>query len=199
MSVGFPYFLSPDRREMESLFGKSLWVAVLGAGLIVVGLLALLFPTIASVETATVFGILLLVGGALQVGTAFWAKGWGGFFVNLVVGLFYVFVGCVFIDRPLIAAVELTLVLAVFLIGIGLFRFIFAAGQRYSGWGWGLLNGVVTLLLGILIWRHWPGDGPWVIGTLVGIELLFSGWSLVMLGLAVRSVSKPSGAVTAAS
>jgi uncharacterized membrane protein HdeD (DUF308 family) len=199
MSVGFPYFLSADRREMESLFGKSLWVALLGGGLIVVGLLALLFPTIATVDTAIVFGVLLIIGGALQVGTALWAKGWGGVFLNLIVGLLYVFVGLVFIDRPLMAAGELTLVLAIFLFGTGLFRFISAAGTRYSGWGWGLLNGLVTMLLGILIWRHWPGDGLWVIGTLVGIELIFSGWSLLMLGLAVRSLTKPTGTAPAAS
>jgi uncharacterized membrane protein HdeD (DUF308 family) len=199
MSMGFPYFASADRREMEALFGKSLWVAVLGGALIVIGVAALVFPAMATVESAMVFGVLLLVGGALQVCTAIWVKGWGGMFVNMIVGLLYMFVGLLFVDRPLMAAAELTLVLAVFLFGTGLFRFIVAAGQRYAGWGWGLLNGVVTLLLGVLIWRHWPGDGLWVIGTLVGIELLFSGWSLVMLGLAVRSVARPTSAATAAS
>jgi uncharacterized membrane protein HdeD (DUF308 family) len=55
-----------------------------------------------------------------------------------------------------------------------------------------MLNGAITLLLGVLIWRSWPGDGLWVIGILVGIELVFSGWSLVMLGLAARALAKPA-------
>jgi uncharacterized membrane protein HdeD (DUF308 family) len=198
MSIGFPYFPAADRRDLESLSRRSIWVAILGGGLIVVGLLAVLFPAVATVESAMVFGMLLVVGGALQVGAASFTKGWGGVLVNLVVGLLYMFAGLVFIDRPLMAAAELTLVLALFLFGTGLFRFISAAGQRYTGWGWGLLNGVITLLLAVLIWRHWPGDGVWVIGTLVGIELLFGGWSLVMLGLAVRSGAKPIHTASAA-
>jgi uncharacterized membrane protein HdeD (DUF308 family) len=190
MSIGFPYFPAADAREMESLHGKSPWVIVLGAGLVLVGVLALSFPFIATVDTAIVFGVLLFIASALQLSTAVWASGWGGFFVNVLVGLFYLFLGVVFIDRPVMAATELTLVLAVFMVAAGLIRLVAALSLRFSGWGWSLLNGAITLLLGVLIWRHWPGDGPWVIGILVGIELVFSGWSLVMLGLAVRAPTK---------
>jgi uncharacterized membrane protein HdeD (DUF308 family) len=189
MSPGFPYFVA-DGREMELLRGKSLWVSILGGLLILLGLLALAYPVLATVETAIVFGGLLLVSGVLQVSTAAWARGWGGLFLNVLVGLLYAFVGMVLIDRPQLAATELTLLLAVFLVAAGLVRVVAALLHRFSGWGWVLLNGAVSLRLGVLIWRHWPGDGLWVIGTLVGIELLFSGWSLVMLGLAVRASEK---------
>jgi uncharacterized membrane protein HdeD (DUF308 family) len=177
---------------MEFLRGKSLWAIALGGALVLVGVLALAYPAITTVETAVVFGVLLLIGGALQMGVAVWVRGWGGFFLNVLVGLLYSFVGLVLIDRPALAAVELTLLLAVFMVAAGLFRVVAALSLRFSGWGWALINGGITLLLGVLIWRHWPGDGLWVIGTLVGIELLFSGWSLVMLGLAGRSLAKPA-------
>jgi uncharacterized membrane protein HdeD (DUF308 family) len=190
-SFGFPWFPAADVREMESLRGKSLLVIVLGGGLVLLGVLALGFPAVASIETAVVFGVLLLIAGALQMGAAIWAREWGGFFVNVLVGLFDLFVGLVFIDRPVMAATELTLVLAVFLVAAGLIRLVAAPSLRFSGWGWSMLNGAITLLLGVLIWRSWPGDGLWVIGLLVGIELVFSGWSLVMLGLAARALAKP--------
>jgi uncharacterized membrane protein HdeD (DUF308 family) len=190
MSLGLPYFVSADTRELELLRGKWLWVSILGGLLILIGLLALAYPGLATVETAIVFGGILIVSGVLQVSTAAWARGWGGLFLNVLVGLLYAFVGMVLIDRPLLAAKELTLLLAVFLVAAGLVRVVAALVHRFSGWGWVLLNGAVTLVLGVLVWRHWPGDGLWVIGTLVGIELLFSGWSLVMLGLAVRATAK---------
>jgi uncharacterized membrane protein HdeD (DUF308 family) len=190
MSAGFPYFHSSDAREMEALRGKSLWAIVLGCVLIVVGVLAISFPVLATVETTIVFGVLLLVGGIVQMATAFWTRGWGGFFLHLLLGLLYLFVGVVLVQNPLLSAIEWTLVLAVFFVAGGLFRLVVALSLRFSGWGWSVLNGVITLLLGVLIWRGWPGSGLWVIGTLIGIELLLSGWSLVMLGLAVRSVSK---------
>jgi len=190
MSIGFPYFPAADAREMESLSGKALLVSILGAGLVIVGVLALSFPALATVESAVVFGILLITGGVLQLGGAVCARGWGGMLTTVLGGLLCMFMGVVLIDRPVMAAAELTLVLAIFMVASGLVRLVGALILRFSGWGWTLLNGVVTSLLGVLIWRHWPGDGLWVIGILVGIELIFSGWSLVMLGLAVRSLAK---------
>jgi uncharacterized membrane protein HdeD (DUF308 family) len=190
MSTGFPYFHSSDAREMERLRGKSLWAIVLGGALIVVGVLALCYPVIASVETTIVFGAFLLVGGIVQVATAAWARGWGGFFLYLLMGLLYLFVGAALLENPLAGTLAWTLLLAVFFVAGGLVRTVYALSHRFSGWGWLLLNGVVTLLLGVLIWRGLPGSGLWVIGTLVGIELLFNGWALVMLGLAVRSAAK---------
>jgi len=62
--------------------------------------------------------------------------------------------------------------------------------DRFEGWGWSLLSGIISLLLGLAIWRQWPLSGLWVIGLFVGIEMLFSGLSWLMLGLAVRSPAK---------
>jgi uncharacterized membrane protein HdeD (DUF308 family) len=192
MSIGFPYFPAADAREMQVLSSKSLWVSILGAVLVLVGVLALSFPAMATVDSAVVFGILLITGGLLQLAGAVCAKGWGGILTTVLGGLLCLFMGVLFIDRPRMAATELTLVLAIFMVAAGLVRLVGALILRFSGWGWALLNGAITFVLGVLIWRHWPGDGLWVIGILVGIELIFSGWSLVMLGLAVRSLAKPA-------
>jgi uncharacterized membrane protein HdeD (DUF308 family) len=190
MANEFPYFFSADPHEVEALRGKGIWILVLGCALIVIGLLALGYPGLATLESAIFFGFLLLVGGVLQIIGAFWARGWGGFFMSLLVGLLYLFVGEILVEHPLPAAVGWTLVLAVFFVAGGLVRLITALSLRFTGWGWAALSGAVTLILGLLIWRQWPGSGLWVIGTLIGIELLFNGWALVMLGLALRSLPK---------
>jgi uncharacterized membrane protein HdeD (DUF308 family) len=88
----------------------------------------------------------------------------------------------------------LTLFLAISLLVGGTMRLIFGLVQDFAGRGWVLLNGLITLLLGVAIWRQWPESSNWVIGLFVGIDLIFSGWSWVMLGLLVKSA--PTGAPT---
>jgi uncharacterized membrane protein HdeD (DUF308 family) len=80
---------------------------------------------------------------------------------------------------------------AAFLVG-GLLRIIIALTHRFRNWGWVLANGVVTFLLGLMIWQRWPEASERVIGLVVGIELIFAGWSWVALALAVRSLPKPT-------
>jgi uncharacterized membrane protein HdeD (DUF308 family) len=75
----------------------------------------------------------------------------------------------------------------------GLFRIILALSERFQGRWWVLVNGIVTLVLGILIWREWPESALWVIGLFVGIDMLFAGWSWVMLAMAVHSMPGQSG------
>jgi serine/threonine protein kinase/uncharacterized membrane protein HdeD (DUF308 family) len=188
MSTGFPYFLAPDGRDLDELRGKAIWAIVFGALLVVLGLLAIGHPVVTTVTTAWFAGLLLLIGGVVEAASGLWARRWGGFFLHLLVGLLYIFVGAVLVERPLLSAVEYTLLLAVFFVASGLYRAVTALGQRFSGWGWSAFNGVVTFVLGVLIWRGWPDTGLWVVGTFVGIELVLSGWTWVMLGLAVRSV-----------
>jgi uncharacterized membrane protein HdeD (DUF308 family) len=191
MASPFPYFPSPDSRDLESLRGSSIWAIVLGCVLIVGGIVALSYPVAATELTMTFFGVVLLIGGVVQGAGAVWARSWGGFFLHLVIGLLYLFVGLVLVDRPLLSAVEWTLLLAIFFVAAGVFRMVAALALRFSGWGWALLNGAIAFVLGLLVWRNWPGAGLWVVGLFVGIDLLFSGWSWVMLGLAVRSIARP--------
>jgi uncharacterized membrane protein HdeD (DUF308 family) len=91
------------------------------------------------------------------------------------------------VERPLRAAEALTLMLAVaFLVG-GVVRLVYALMENFSGRGWVIVSGLINVLLGVLIWRQWPESSYWVIGMFIGIDLIFNGWSWVMLGMIVKS------------
>jgi uncharacterized membrane protein HdeD (DUF308 family) len=163
------------------------WFLILGICLMVVGVLAMGAPLLTSLATVGILGGLLLAGGVVQIVNAFMARSWGGFFGHLLAAILHVIVGVLFIERPLRAAEALTLMLAVaFLVG-GLFRVIVAFQGNFSGNLWVLLNGVITFALGVAIWRRWPEASYWVIGLFVGIDLIFNGWTWVMLALVVKS------------
>jgi uncharacterized membrane protein HdeD (DUF308 family) len=134
------------------------------------------------------FGILLLVGAGVQVVTALWARKWRGFFLHLLTGILYLVAGVFLIENPVEAALGLTLMIAAYLMVGGIFRIVLALVDRFHSWGWVLLSGFISLCLGVSIWRQWPLSGLWVIGLFVGIEMLFSGLSWVMLGMTLRSV-----------
>ena len=168
------------------------WFLVLGILVIVAGMIAIALPFLATLTSVLIFGFLLLAGGFVEIVNAFLAHSWRGFFLHLLAGLLHIVVGLLMIDRPLLAAEVLTLILAVaFLVG-GTVRIIIALVDRFPDWGWVLLNGIITLLLGIMIWKQWPESSIWVIGLFVGIDLIFSGWTWVTLGLLVKSLSPQS-------
>jgi uncharacterized membrane protein HdeD (DUF308 family) len=90
------------------------------------------------------------------------------------------------------------LILAIFLIFAGIFRIVFALAERFTGWGWVLLNGAVTLLLGLLVYKQWPASGLWVIGLFIGIEMIFNGWAWVMLSFSLKpDTNKPNAGAIA--
>jgi uncharacterized membrane protein HdeD (DUF308 family) len=194
MSTAFPFFLSAAREDLQELRRNWGWFVALGVALVIIGTVAICYPFLASVAAMEVFGFLLLIGAGVQVASGIWARRWSGFFLHLLGGLLYLFVGLVLVERPGLGLAIYTLLLAVFFVASGLFRIVFALSQRFSGWGWTLLAGVVSLLLGIIIWRQFPLSALWVIGTFIGIDLIFAGWSWVMLGAGLRNL--PAAPVT---
>ncbi len=110
----------------------------------------------------------------------------------ILIGVLYIVVGCMIMDEPIINMVLITKFIAIFLVVAGAFRIISALVMRFQDWGWALLNGGITLLLGIIIHRQLPEAALWVIGLFIGIELLFNGWAWVMLGLGLRALAKRS-------
>ena len=171
---------------LEALGDNWGWFLALGIILMVVGTLAIGSSLIATLATVVAFGTLLLVAGAVQFVGAFCCRKWNGFFTELLTGVFYLAVGLLMVSNPLRAAAALTLMVAAFLLVGGILRVVVAVNDRFEGWGWVLLSGLVTALLGILIWRQWPWSGLWVIGLFVGIEMIFCGWKWVMLAMAAR-------------
>jgi uncharacterized membrane protein HdeD (DUF308 family) len=154
-----------------------------------VGGFAIAAPLIATFATVYTLGILLMAGGVVQIVNAFLSRTWGGFFLHVLIAVLHLILGELMIEHPILAGEGITLVLALaFMIG-GLARILFTLTHRFSGSSWVLLNGVITLLLGTMIWRQWPESSLWVIGLFVGIDLIFCGWSWVMLGALVKGVT----------
>jgi len=137
----------------------------------------------------------MTLAGLMQALHAFTCKEWGGFFVDLLTGLLYLVVGFMIIAHPAATAVALTLLIAFFLILGGMFRVAVALMIRFHNWGWLLLHGLVNLMLGIMIWQQWPLSGELVIGVFVGIDMIFNGWSLIMLALAAKNLPSPPSSV----
>jgi uncharacterized membrane protein HdeD (DUF308 family) len=171
------------------------WFLALGIGQIILGTIAVGESRLMTVFSVKILGWLLIIGGVMSVIHSFMERGWGGFIVDLLTGLLYAIVGFMLVSNPVESAVSLTLVIAMFLFIGGIFRIVEGLVGNFPHRMWVLLNGVVTLALGIMIWRQWPLSGLWVIGLFVGIEMIFYGWSLVMLALAGRSM--PRAAATA--
>lgn len=178
--------------ELEALRKSWLWLFAMGVAMVVLGTVGISWACLATITVAAtwLFGFLLLAGGITEIIHSFWAGRWGGMLLHLLVGVLYTVVGFMIIDQPEESAIDLTLVIALFLIVGGIFRIIFSLSERFAGWGWVLLNGVVSLLLGMLIYKQWPASGLWVIGLFIGIELIFNGWAWVMLALGLRQIAK---------
>lgn len=169
----------------------------LGVVLIILGCLAMSFAFATSLATVYVFGIFFLIGGVMEIVGAIVARPWRSSVLHLLAGVLYVVVGVLVVAHPFQAMVGVTLVLAVFFLVGGLMRMVFAVSELFPNWGWVFLNGVITLLLGIFIWRRWPWDSFWVIGVFMGVELLFSGWWWVMVGLTMGGLARRAPATPA--
>jgi uncharacterized membrane protein HdeD (DUF308 family) len=191
MSANGPAFMPAADVEPHGL--RRIWgcLVTLGIALIVLGFAAIGSPAVATLTTVTVFGVLLLAGAVVELASMVWVRRWGSFFHHLLSGLLYLFLGLLLVDRPALGAAGYTLVLAVFFVASGVARVVFALAHRYPGHGWTLLSGTVAVLLGVMIWRELPEAALWVIGTFVGIELVFNGVSWLMLGMAARNFPRP--------
>ena len=179
--------LSLDRRlPFPPLPASSRWFFALGVGLVILGMIALSSAAMASVATTLVIGFLLLIGGFGELIGVFWCRGWTGFFHHLLSGVLSIVVGALVVRAPVDTALGITLLLAIlFLVG-GIFRIITVASHRFTAWGWPLASGVIDLILGVMIWREWPGSALWVIGTFVGISLIFRGFNWIGLYVSIR-------------
>jgi uncharacterized membrane protein HdeD (DUF308 family) len=170
------------------------WLLAFGVLLIVAGMAAIAAPHVATILTVQVFGVFLLLAAGAEFAAAFWARGWQGVLLAVLVGLLYLFGGVILLERPGMAANIYTLFLAMYFFASGVVRIGVAVGLRFHGWGWAAVGGVVNLILAALIWQSFPEDSLWVIGMFVGIDLLFTGWAWVMLALAAKRLPAPAAA-----
>ena len=181
-------FVAPT--ALEPLRAKSGWIIALGVVYVIAGAIALGSVMFATVVTVFVVGIMMLVAGVAEVINAFQIKTWGKFLFWLLLGALYIIAGFLTFDNPLLAAAVLTLLLGVALIASGIMRVLLGFSMRQgTPWGWVVFSGVVTLLLGLIILARWPVSGLFVLGLLLGIDLLLAGISWISVGFGLKRLT----------
>jgi uncharacterized membrane protein HdeD (DUF308 family) len=171
--------------EARRLTGWSIAISLL---IILAGILAIGLPVLAGIAVNLVVAWLLLFCGVAHLVFGWHLRGTGGVIWQFLLGALYIVIGVYLLMHPVRGLVTLTLALAIYLFIEGVLELILAF-QTQTGRGWLLLDGIVTLVLAILIWRTWPSSTEWLLGTLVGISMIFSGTSRLMLSLAARNVA----------
>lgn len=168
----------------------STWSIVWGVLLVILGMLAVGSPFFAAVAVNVVIAWLIVLAGAVHLILAFQAHGAGSLIWKLLVGLAYLFFGAYLITHPVLGVASLTLVLASLFLVEGILDIaLFFKMRSMQGSTWVLLDGIITLLLGLMIYAQWPSSSIWAVGTLVGVSMIISGVTRVMLSLAVRKVT----------
>jgi len=178
--------LSTYFRESEEVRKNWGWFFALGILLVLLGLVVMGSAYTATIFSVLFFGFLLVGAGIVQIVQAVLAREWSGFFLSLLLSILYVVVGALCIANPVTAAMNMTLLIAAFCFIGGLFKMIVSLVIRFESWGWVFFNGLVTFILGALIYSEWPLSGLWLIGAFVGIDMLLSGWSWIILSLAAK-------------
>ena len=185
MSTGIPprveRSLEVVQHELARLSKEWLWFLLLGVLLVIGGVVAISYPFVTSVGLVIVLGAILIISGVVTIIGSFWAGKWSAFLLQLLVGILYVMAGFAIRHSALESTALLTLLIAAFFIVVGVFRIVVSLVERFPQWGWALLNGVITLLAGMIIYDAYPSSAMWVIGLLVGLEMIFNGWTWIML------------------
>jgi len=152
------------------------WIRVLlGIALIVVGIVVLGDVAVATLISAMVIGILAIIGGAFEIIHAFWTKGWGGFIWQVLLGALYVAFGIVLLSQPVSGALIITYVLGLLLLVSGVLR-VFLSFNHWHDAGWVMLvSGIFGILAGLIILTGFPWTGLWVLGAVLGIDLIVHG------------------------
>jgi uncharacterized membrane protein HdeD (DUF308 family) len=179
-------------REAGTIIKKAsgLFIAI-GVVFILLGILAIIEPGVAGLAVTILVGWLLIFGGVAHLLAVFSGGGAGRVVWQVLIGIVYIVGGFYFLTHPLLGLGTLTLLLAVIILAEAVFEVIVYFLRRAEGGsGWLLVNALITLLLGGLIWFHWPSSSVWAIGTLVGVNLLMTGISRLMVGLAARKLSR---------
>jgi uncharacterized membrane protein HdeD (DUF308 family) len=166
------------------------WSIVLGILMILAGIIAMFAPWEAGLVITLVVGWSAIFNGFAQMVFAFRTHGGLHIALEIILGIIYIVAGIFLLMHPVGGLLALTLFLASFLLIYGIFALVLAFQMRpLHGWGWVLFDGIITILLGILIWAHWPFNSDWVVGTLFGISIFVSGITRLMMSLALRRVA----------
>jgi len=181
--------------DMERLFSSDVrrvtgWSIALSILMIIAGILAIASPFVAGMVVTRVVGWLLLFSGVLHFVYAFRGGGVTAVLWEILLAVVYAVAGFYILANPAIGLASLTVVIALYLFAEAILEFAESYMTRHEiGSGWLLFDGIVTLLLAFMILGTWPSSKMWAIGTLVGVSMLFSGISRLMMSSAVRRIT----------
>ena len=182
----------------ESLRRHWGWYLVEGIVLVALGVAAVLIPVVATLAVTLVLGWILLISGVIGLITTFRATGAPGFTWSLISGILGVIVGLLLLGWPFQGTLSLTAVLIAFLLIEGIATILYALEHRrglFGRWGWLFASGIVDVILAVILIISLPGAALWALGLLVGINLIFGGWALIIMALFARAASShPTGA-----
>ena len=179
--------ISADHRQKE-VNKNAGWVIGFGILVVVLGFLAIGSPLVAGIAVMYVIGSFVLIGGIARIIYALRAKSWGAGLLQLAGGGLWTFCGLALLFRPVFGLSVLTWVLGIVILIDGILRVVLSLQlQPLRGWAWTLFGGILGIVLGTLILSQWPLAGMWAIGTFLGINILFAGWSMIGLGVAAQS------------
>lgn len=169
---------------LKSLQSASKKVIIFAVVIIVLGILSIALPAYSGMTITVILGVLLVIGGALRTTFAFVTTSWGSAILRFLFGLVMFFGGIWLIINPDMGMTTLTIILAVMFVVDGISQVMFSFFLKPIGGGtMMLLDGILGIVLGILIFVKWPASGEWAIGLLVGIKLLIDGIALLSLGM----------------
>jgi len=181
---------SPDAGLVDGIKKNAGLTVVIGIISVIAGLLAISSPLVAGVSITILVGAMLAVSGVSQCFLAFKAGAFGRGLMLFAVGVLMTIAGVYMMNQPVAGLATLTIILMSYLLATGVLEIIVAAQLKPAdGWGLQLFNGIVTLLLGIMLWRQFPLSGAWAIGVLFGIKMIFSGWAFVFIGRNVKKLA----------
>lgn len=166
-------------------------MTMLGGLTIVLGVLAMVAPMLTGFSLVFLLGALVIIAGFMRMVWAFQAGSLGKGLLVFALGCLTLLCGVALVANPLFASVAVTLILTIYFIADGAAEVAAGFGRRpASGWVWLVLGGLVSIVLGVMIWRQSPLAGVWVLGLFVGIKLVFAGIMMLTLGGAVKAVTK---------
>ncbi len=175
----------------EAIRRNSKMTTAAGVMLLLAGFMAIVSPFVAGLSITIMVGAMLVVSGIGQVLVAFKAGAFGRAVVLLLVGIAMLLVGLYLMQQPVSGLAKLTIILMAYLVATGLAEIAVAFQVRpATGWGGELANGVITLVLGVLLWRQFPLSGAWAIGVLFGIKLIGSGLALMLLSKGAKQFAE---------
>jgi uncharacterized membrane protein HdeD (DUF308 family) len=177
------------RSGLAEVHQKRWWYFALGVFLILLGAAACAMAITTTMLTVVMVGWILLVAGFGLAILSFLTGRWSGFLLSLAAGALSAIAGITILSNPLAGAVGITLMVGTILIAAGIYRSIASSVMQFPGWGWALLSGLASIVLGAMLLSHWQSTSLWFLGVYVGIDLIIHGFSWIMFSYGLHRLA----------